>query len=57
MGEPLAAGAVHETLTWVLALVPVTPVGASGWTAATVGGVGVEEAEGPTALVAVTEKV
>ena len=57
MAEPLAAGAVHETLTWVLALVPVTPVGASGWTAATVGGVGVEEAEGPTALVAVTSKV
>ena len=57
MAEPLAEGAVHETVALALPAVAVTPVGAPGTVA------GVTELEAvlaepvPTALVAVTVKV
>ena len=57
MGEPLAAGAVHETLTWVLALVPVTPVGALGRVAGVTELEGIEGSLLPTPLEADTRKV
>ena len=60
MTEPLAEGAVHETVALVLAAVAVTLVGAPGTVAGMAGVTELEATEAapvPTALVAVTVKV
>ena len=60
MTEPLAAGAVHETVALALPAVAVTLVGAPGTVAGMTGVTELEAAEAepvPTALVAVTVKV
>ena len=57
MAEPLEAGAVHETVTLVLAAVAVTLVGAPGTVAGVTELEAAEAAPVPTALVAVTVKV
>ena len=60
MAEPLADGAVHETVALALPAVAVTLVGAPGTVAGMTGVTELEAAEAapvPTALVAVTVKV
>ena len=60
IGDPLAAGAVHDTTAWAFPAVAVTPVGAFG---AVAGATGVTEFEAPlardspTTFVALTMKV
>jgi hypothetical protein len=57
MTDPLFAGAVQETVAVVLPLTAVTPVGASGTVAGVTATEGADEADVPTAFVAVTVKV
>jgi hypothetical protein len=57
MTEPLFAGAVQVTDTWVLPRIPTTLVGAFGTVAGVTATEGVEAAEVPTAFVAVTVNV
>jgi len=58
IGEPLAGGAIHDTVDWPLANeVAVTPVGAPGVAAGMAGADGLDAGPVPAAVVAVTVKV